>query len=64
MVNFEAASSSSFGDNWEQIFSDTEVDCGTGGINASCSRPEVADDVNSGYNVDFSGLLCWEFVSC
>ena len=45
MVNFEVAGSSSFRDNRENIFPDAEVDGGAGGINAICSRPEVAYDV-------------------
>ena len=47
------ASCSSFRDNREQIFPAAEAGGGAGGINANCSRPEVADDVISGNNVDF-----------
>ena len=45
-------------------FPDAEVGGGAGGINAICIRPEIADDVISGYGADFSGLPCCEFVSC
>ena len=55
MVNFEVASSSSFRDNRDKIFSDAEVGGGACGINAVCSRLEVADDVISGYNVETFG---------
>ena len=36
----------------KKIFSDAEVGGRAGGIKANCSRPEVADDVISGYNVE------------
>ena len=40
-------------DNREKkIFLDTEVGGGACGINAICGRPEVADDVISGYNAE------------
>ena len=52
MVNFEVASCSNFQDNREKIFPDAEVGGGAGGINAICSRWEVADNVISGYNVE------------
>ena len=48
----------------EKIFPDAQVGGGAGGINAICSRPEIADDVISGYDVYFSVLPCYEFVSC
>ena len=35
-----------------KIFPDPEVDSGAGGTNAICSRPEVANDVISGRNVE------------
>ena len=50
--NFEVASCNS----------DAEVSGGAGGINAICSRPEVADDVISGYDVET--FRDCEFVSC
>ena len=56
VVNFEVAISSSFRDKREKIYPDAEVGGGDGGTNDNCSRPEVADDVISGNNVDFSGL--------
>ena len=34
------------------IFPDAEVGGGAGGINAICNRPEAADDVISGDNVE------------
>ena len=34
------------------IFPDAEVGGGAGGPNAICSRPKVAGDVISGYNVE------------
>ena len=46
-----------------KIFPDVEVDDGVGGTNAICSRQEVVNDVISGYNIDFSGLPCYEFIS-
>ena len=47
VVNFEVASSSRFRDNPDA------VDGGDAdGINTICSRPEVAYDVVSGYNVE------------
>ena len=52
MVNFEVAGTSSCRDNREKIFPGAEVGCGAGSINAICSRPEAADDVVSGCNVD------------
>ena len=65
VVNFVVASSNSFRENREKIFPGAEVDGGTGGINAICNRPGVADDVISGYNVEtFSGLPCCECMSC
>ena len=48
MVNFEVASCSIFQDNREKLFPAAEI----GGINAICSRPEVADDDISGCNVE------------
>ena len=51
-ASFEVASSSSFQDNEEKIF--TEVDGGAGAIYAICSEPEVADYVISDY-------LLWYF---
>ena len=48
MVNFEVASCSIFRKNREKAFPDAEVGSGAGGINATCSGPEVADDVISG----------------
>ena len=44
------ASHSIFRDNRE--FLDAEAGGGAGGINVICSRPEVADDVISGCNVE------------
>ena len=35
----------------KRSFYDGEVGCGSGGMNAMCSRPEVADDVISGTDV-------------
>ena len=52
MVNCEVASCSIFRDNREKIFPDAEVGGGANGINAICTRPEVADAVISGYNVE------------
>ena len=47
MVNLEVASSSSFRDFPKRLFCDGEVGDGSGGVNAICRRPEVADDVLS-----------------
>ena len=52
VINFEVACSSSFRDNREEIFPNTEVGGGAGGINAICSRPEVTDDVIVGYGLE------------
>ena len=45
IVNFEVAGCIIFRDHREKVFIDAEVSGGAGGINASRSRPEVADDV-------------------
>ena len=55
MVNFEVASSSIFRDNHDILV--PEVGSGADGINAICSRPEVANDLISGYNVQ----TCWDY---
>ena len=47
MINFEVASYSNFRNN-----RDAEVGSSAGGTNAICSRPETANDVISGYNVE------------
>ena len=47
MINFEVASYSNFRNN-----RDAEVRASAGGTNAICSRPETANDVISGYNVE------------
>ena len=52
MVTYEVASCSNFRDNREKISPNAEVSGGVGGINVICSRPRVADDVISSYNVD------------
>ena len=36
----------------KKIFPDAKVGGGAGGINAACSRSEVADYIISGYNVE------------
>ena len=47
----------------KKIFPDAEVRGSAGGINAICIRPEVADDVISGYNVetfwDYDAVNLW-----
>ena len=52
MVNFEVASCSIFPDNREKKLPDAEVGTGAGGINAICSRHEVADDIIDGCSVE------------
>ena len=52
MVNLEVASCSIFQDNRDQIFPDAEVISGADGSKATCIRPEAAEDVISGYNVE------------
>ena len=39
---------------FDKKFPDAEVCGGAGGINDTCSRPKVGDDVISGYNVETS----------
>ena len=51
-VNFEVASSSGFRDFPKRLFCDGEVGDGGCGINAICSRPELAGDVISGEDAD------------
>ena len=48
---------------YSEIIPDAEVGGGAGGTNVICSRPEVANDVISSYNVETFGTTC-EFVSC
>ena len=48
LVNFEVVSCRILRDNRENIFPEARVSGGAGGTSASCSRPEVADDVISG----------------
>ena len=38
-------------------FCDSEVGDGSGGVNAICSRPDEANDVVSGQDVDFPDQL-------
>ena len=45
VVNFEVASFSSFQDFPKRLFCDGEVGDGSSGMNAICSRPEIAGDV-------------------
>ena len=52
VVNFEVASFGTFLDFPKWSFCDGEVSDGSGGINAICSRPEVADDIISGKDVN------------
>ena len=52
MVKFVVASCSILRDNREKIFPNAEVSSGAGGINAICSRLEVADNVISNYSVE------------
>ena len=62
VVNFEVASSSSFRDFPERLFCDAEAYSGSGGLNAICSRLEVADDVIS--NRDLPGICRCKRVCC
>ena len=55
--NFGEASFSTFRDFPERSFCDGEVSDGSGSINAICSRPEVADDVVSGTDVNYISVL-------
>ena len=50
--NCEVASRSNFRDNRDKIYPDAEVGGGADGINAICSRPELASYVVSIYNVE------------
>ena len=52
VVNLEVASSSSFWDFLKRLFCDGDVGDGGSGVNAICSRPEVADDVISGEDAE------------
>ena len=52
VINVEGASFSTFLNIPKRSFCDVEVGDGSGGMNATCSRPEVADDVISGIYVD------------
>ena len=52
VVDFEGATFSSFRDFPKTSLCDGEVCDGSGGMNAICSRPEVADVVISGKDVD------------
>ena len=53
MLNFEVVSSSSVRDFQKRSFcDDDEVVDGSGGMNASCSQPEVADDIISSEDLD------------
>ena len=50
--NFEVASSSSLRDFLKQLFCDDKVWDGSGGVNAICSQPEIADDDISGEDAE------------
>ena len=59
MVTFKFASSSTFRDLSGRSFCDAEVDDGSGGVNAIYSRPEVTNDVVSGWDVaTFRDYIC------
>ena len=52
MGNFEDAILSTFRGFQRRSFCDGKVGDGGGGMNAICSRPEVADDATSGIDID------------
>ena len=52
VVNFEGTKFITFRDLSKRSFCDGEVGDGSGDTNAICSRPEVADNVISGTDVD------------
>ena len=56
VVNFEVASFSSFRDFSKRFYCDGDS---SGGVNAICSRPKVADDVISGEDAEtFQEYVC------
>ena len=61
VVSFEVASSSSCQDFSQRLFCDCEV--GNGGVNVTCSRPEVAADyVITSEDADFPGIYLYKFM--
>ena len=52
MLNFEVPICGIRDNREKKIFPDAEVGGGVGGINAICIRPEVADEVIYGSNVE------------
>ena len=63
-LNFEVASSISFQGFPKRSLCNGEIGDSSGGANAICSRPEVADDIISGEVVDFPGLSLGKFAGC
>ena len=65
VVNFEVATSSSFRDFAKRLFCDVEIGDRNSGMNAICSRTEVADDVISMKDVDiFQYQACVNLRCC
>ena len=61
VVNFEDANFSTFRDFPKRSVCHAEVGYGSGGMNAICNRPEVADDVTS--STDVYTFRCNAFVN-